>query len=103
MKSAKCVDNERTNRIGCGAAYSGKLQHCVAKVPWSNHPDGRAHITASLSTIDLMWEKGYHDPKGENDWPAEPSSIGLVQDSFGRWIQPISDKDKERLIQLRRK
>jgi hypothetical protein len=58
---ATCSDNTRLGRIGCGATYHGELQHSVAKVSWSTHPDGMAHITASLSLIDILWNKGGGD------------------------------------------
>lgn len=87
---ATCTDNTTLGRIGCGATYSGEMQHCVAVVPWSTHPDGMAHITAKSSTIDLMWAKG-------RGTLVEPSSIGLVRDDRGVWRRPISEEARARL------
>lgn len=86
-----CGDNPRIGRIGCGASFSGELQHSVAKVPWSTHPDGLAHITGRLSTIDLCWRKG------DGQTMANPADLGLEQDTRGIWRQPISDADRARL------
>lgn len=76
---SKCVDNSRLGRIGCGQEYSGELQHAVAKVPWSQYPDGMAHITAFLSTIDKCWRKG------ENGVMANPKDLGFIQNDKGVW------------------
>lgn len=86
------MDNDRTDRIGCGMEYSGELQHSVAKVPWSEWPDGRAHMTASLSVIDECWRKG------ENGGMADPTTQGFVQDpNSGRWRKPMDEETKARL------
>lgn len=79
---AKCVDNTRLGRIGCGQEYSGELQHCVAEVPWSEFSDGRAHVTAYLSTIDRCWRKG------TNNTMANPKDLGYVQNDKGVWRNP---------------
>ena len=80
---SKCVDNSRLGRIGCGQEYSGELQHSVAKVSWSEFPDGLAHVTAYLSTIDRCWSKG----KGEM---LNPKDLGFVQNDKGVWRSPNS-------------
>lgn len=89
-----CVDNPALGLIGCGQSYGGELQHSVARVPWSAHPDGRAHVTASLSVIDRCWEKG----RGQM---ADPVQLGYEQDSRGLWRRPLSDEDRLRLAQIR--
>lgn len=81
-----CSDNHRLGRTSCGQTYGGEMQHCVARVSWSEHDDGYAHVTAKLGTIELMWRKG----KGAGE-PAEPSSIGLHQDARGVWRRPGVD------------
>jgi hypothetical protein len=86
-----CTDNHRLGRIGCGASFSGELQHSVAKVPWSTHSDGMAHITGRLSTIDLCWRKG------TGNVMANPADIGLEQDHRGVWRQPMTDAARARL------
>lgn len=53
--SGTCVDNPVLNITGCGAVYGGEIQHSVASVPWSTLPDGKAHITGKLSTIERCW------------------------------------------------
>ena len=54
---ASCVDNERLGRIGCGTKFSGNQQHSVAKVEWSEHPDGMAHVTfASIEAPEMCWK-----------------------------------------------
>lgn len=92
---ATCVDNPATGRTGCGASFSGQLQHSVAKVPWSTHPDGLAHITGRLSTIDMCWSKG------DGTTMANPADIGLEQDSRGIWRQPMTPADRARLAAMR--
>lgn len=78
-----CVDNPALGLIGCAQSYGGELQHSVARVPWSEHPDSRAHVTASVSVIDRCWSKG----RGQM---AEPSTIGLTQrDGQGQWRVPL--------------
>lgn len=91
---AKCVDNERIGRIGCGATYFGEMQHCIAKVPWSNHSDGMAHITAPAKVIDLLWF---------GDSLRNPIEMNLEQDSRGVWRKPISESERKRLNALGRK
>ena len=78
-----CSDNHRLGRVSCGQTYGGEMQHCAARVSWSEHEDGYAHVTAELGTIELMWRKG----KGTGE-PAEPTSIGLHQDARGVWRRP---------------
>lgn len=78
---AKCVDNERLGRIGCGQEYTGELQHSVAKVPWSQYPDGMAHITGSASTIEKCWH---------GNTMVHPNTMGFTQDAKGIWRQPQS-------------
>lgn len=92
---AECSDNDRTDRIGCGLSYSGELQHSVAVVPWSEWPDGRAHMTASLSVIDECWRKG---TKGQM---ADPASLGFECDDNGRWRRPMDEETKTRLAEMR--
>lgn len=60
-----CGNNDRTGRIGCGATFRGRQQHAVARVPWSQHPDGRAHITFSNEgNADLCWKgEEFQDPE----------------------------------------
>ncbi len=79
--SATCSDNHRLGRIGCGATFGGEMQHSVAKVSWSTHPDGMAHITAKDSTIRHLWAKG-------KDEMANPADVGLHQDARGVWRRP---------------
>ncbi len=86
---ATCTDNPSTGRIGCGATFSGERQHCIARVPWSTHPDGRAHITAAVSTIDTMWRKG-------GAAPAHPAECGFVELEPGRWGTPMSEAALDR-------
>lgn len=51
-----CTDNSRLDLTGCGATYNGRQQHSVARVGWSTHPDGRAHVTFTTETAaDLCW------------------------------------------------
>lgn len=88
---ATCGDNERLGVFACGDCYSGELQHSVARVSWSDWPDGRAHVTASLSVIDTCWRKG------KNGEMANPADLGFVKDANGRWRQPMSEEDRERL------
>ena len=92
---ATCVDSHRIGRIGCGASFSGELQHSVAKVSWSTHSDGMAHITGRLSTIDMCWKKG------DGKTMANPADIGLTQDERGVWRQPMSDASRARLAEIR--
>lgn len=88
-----CTDNTRLGRIGCGATFSGALQHCVARVPWSRFPDGLAHVTASLSVIDQCWRKGAQ--------MADPATLGFEQDQSGRWRRPMSETQRAHLAQIR--
>ena len=93
---SECTDNDRLGVFACGDCYSGELQHSLAKVLWSDWPDGRAHDTASLSVIDTCWRKG------TNGQMADPVTLGFVKDSNNRWRMPMSDEDRERLRQARR-
>lgn len=52
---ATCTDNPRLGIIGCGARYTGERQHSIARVAWSEHGDGRAHITGSVTQIERLW------------------------------------------------
>lgn len=90
---AICTDNARLGRIGCGASYTGETQHSVAKVSWSTHPDGMAHISAADSTILKLWGKG-RKSGGEMAHPAEH---GFVQNENGRWGTPMSEERLERI------
>lgn len=92
---AECVDNDRIERIGCELSYSGELQHCVARVSWSEWPDGRAHMTASLSVIEECWRKG----KGGE--MADPSTLGFEVDDNGRWRKPLDEAARARLAAWR--
>lgn len=85
-----CRDNHRLGRIGCGASYSGNTQHSVATVSWSRHPDGQAHVTASLGVIERLW-------RNQRTEMADPAALGYAQDSNGRWRQPMSEADKARM------
>ena len=80
----KCTNNTRLNRIGCGQEFSGELQHSVVKVSWSQYEDGRAHITASSSTINKCWSL---NKEGKMSNPAD---LGFTQDERGIWRQPQS-------------
>lgn len=84
-----CTDSPRCGRIGCGGTYGGELQHCVARVSWSQFPDGLAHVTASLSVIERLWSIGF-GPKGSGEL-ANPAEHGYEQDERGRWRQPMAD------------
>lgn len=78
-----CTNNPRLGIIGCAQRYGGELQHSVALVSWSEHPDSRAHVTASLSVIDRCWTKG----RGQL---ADPATIGLTQrDGSQQWRVPL--------------
>lgn len=90
---SECVTNTTLGRVGCGATFTGEMQHCVAKVAWSEHADGMAHITGRLSSIEKCWKKG-----GEM---VHPASVGLVQDDRGVWRAPISDEQRASLAALR--
>ena len=81
--AATCGDVPALGIIGCGATYGGEMQHSVARADWSERPDGRAHITGRLGTIDRCWAKGH----GEL---ANPADIGLHQDIRGAWRQPAA-------------
>jgi len=87
----RCVDNTRLGRIGCGQTYFNEMQHCVAKVSWSEYPDGMAHITAPLKVIDLLW----YDNTLRN-----PIDLGLEQNERGVWRKPLSESEKNRLKSL---
>lgn len=92
--SGTCTDNPRLGRVGCGATFGGEMQHCIAKAPWSTHADGMVHITAKLSTIELLWAKG-------GSHPANPVDLGMTQDDRGVWRRPMSDEARERLASVR--
>lgn len=88
-----CTDNTRLGIIGCGAEYGGERQHCVARAGWSTQPDGRAHITGALSTIDSLWrgEKMMH--------PSERGYSELRPGYWGnenpRWATPESRESRD--------
>jgi len=88
---SKCTNNERLSRVSCGCEFGGELQHCVARVSWSEYPDGRAHVTAVLSTIDTMWAKG------NGHEPANPADLGFVRNERGVWRRPMDPETRERL------
>lgn len=72
----ECRSVPRLGIVGCGRQYSGETQHSVAKVAWSAHPDGRAHVTGTREAIDLLWEKGVM---------REPATVEAVEtDERGR-------------------
>ena len=85
--SGACTDNPRLGITGCGATYSGEMQHCVAAVSWSEHTDGKAHITARLSTLERLWRKNTLAN------PAETSDLML--DGHGRWVKPMSVAERK--------
>lgn len=93
---ATCTNNDRLGRIGCGQTFSGEMQHCVASVPWSEWPDGLAHVTARLSVIDKCWSKG------KGGVMANPADLGFVQDDRGVWRHPMTDEARARLAEVRR-
>ncbi len=76
-----CRDNTATHRQGCGASYSGNQAHCVARAPWSTHPDGLCHETfASPGIADKHWTKLGH---------VNPFEVaGLTLDGRGVWHGP---------------
>ena len=80
-----CVDNPRLGRSGCGATYSGRVQHSVARVPWSTHPDGLAHVTfTGEDASDLCWRGGtMRDPATVRH--PKTGELLLEQDERGRW------------------
>jgi hypothetical protein len=86
---AKCTDNTRLGRVGCGATYSGEMQHSVARVPWSEHPDGLAHITGRYTTIDVCWRKAVRGVM------ADPKTLDLVQNERGVWARPMRESARE--------
>lgn len=89
-----CTDSPRSGRIGCGATYTGELAHCVATAPWSTHPDGLAHITATDGVIARLWQLG-------RTHPANPAEHGYTQDGRGRWRKPLTDDQRAALAALR--
>lgn len=94
-----CSDNHRLGRVSCGQTYGGEMQHCVARVSWSEHEDGYAHVTAKLGTIELLWSKGFG--KNGNGEMAEPSSVGLHQDARGVWRRPGREPDIGAIVDVR--
>lgn len=79
-----CTDNTRLGLIGCGAPYTGNAGHSVAEVPWSTHPDGRAHVTfASDEACLACWSAaGMRDPATLR---GRDSELLLEQDGRGYW------------------
>lgn len=93
MSQSSCKDNTRLGRIGCGATYSGRVQHSVVKVPWSTYPDGMAHLTFTGDRAsDVWWAEGCPDPT---------TCDRLERDALGRWGVRLSDRDRERLTTSR--
>ena len=88
---ARCSDNPRLGRIGCGQEFGGEMQHCVARVDWSEYPDGMAHMTARLSTIEKCWAKGVDGRM------ANPADLGIERNERGVWRTPMTDEARERL------
>lgn len=83
--SGKCVDNPVLGIVGCGASFGGEMQHCVAPAGWSQHADGKAHITGRLSTIEKCW---IAPTKGARAVLVDPATIpGLIEDGRGVWRQ----------------
>jgi hypothetical protein len=79
---ATCTDSPRSGRIGCGATFSGRRQHSVARVSWSQHPDGLAHETFSTEqNVDRCWRNGQM---------VDPRSLPtkLMQGADGVWRAP---------------
>ena len=89
---SRCTSSKRLRRVACDCEFGGELQHCVARVSWSEHPDGRAHVTAVASTIDQMWAKG------DGTEPANPADLGFVRNDRGVWRRPMDDITKSRLF-----
>jgi hypothetical protein len=89
-----CTDNPRLGLVGCGQTYSGKMCHSVARVPWSSHPDGRAHATfPSNAMADRCWRGDrMHNPAGLVD--AKRDAV-FRQDARGIWRG--AEKWQERL------
>lgn len=96
---SECKDSPRVGRISCGGTYGGELQHCVARVSWSQFPDGLAHVTASLSVIERLWSIGF-GPKGSGEF-ANPADHGYEQDERGRWRMPMTDDERAQVATLR--
>jgi hypothetical protein len=91
--SATCVDNPRLGLVGCGATYGGEVQHSVARVPWSTSPDGMAHITGRLSTIDKCWAFG------KDGVLTDPINVsGLQLDARNVWRQEMSEQRRASLV-----
>lgn len=90
-----CKDNPRAGRIGCGATFNGRQQHAVARVDWSTHADGRAHVTFSNeNTADLCWRgETMRDPATLVDKHGKPR---LRQDDKGIWRYPGERPDSLR-------
>jgi len=77
-----CNDNHRLGLVGCGASYNGRQQHSVARVSWSDQPDGRAHLTFTTeANVDKCWK---------GDTMRHPTGIGLVANQRGVWHSPQS-------------
>lgn len=79
-----CTDNHRLGRIGCGAKFVGRQQHAVDRVNWSDHPDGRAHVTFSNEGVADLCQKGeqFVDPGTVVDKHDQPR---LRCDDKGVW------------------
>ena len=93
---ATCSNNPRLGRVGCGQTFGGEMQHSVARVSWSTHPDGMAHITGRLSTIEACWSQGLG--KNGNGEMANPVDLGFHQDARGVWRQPGRDEEVSNFI-----
>jgi len=90
-----CTDSTTNHRKNCGQQFGGELQHCVARVSWSEFPDGLAHVTASLSVIERLWSLGF-GPNGSGEL-ANPAIYGYEQDERGRWRMPMTDDERDAL------
>jgi hypothetical protein len=91
---SRCTDNPRAGRTGCGATYTGGMAHSVARVPWSTHPDGRAHITFGTDKASLVCWRG--------DTMRDPSTITtkdgrnvFAQDERSVWRYAPPDQPRE--------
>lgn len=82
--TVRCTDNPRLALVGCGATYGGERQHSVARVSWSEHPDGRAHQTfATVRAADMCWHGDtMRDPRTLHRRNGNPV---VKQDAAGIW------------------
>ena len=83
--ATSCKDNQRMNRQGCGATYSGNMVHCTAAAEWSTHPDGLCHET--FSTYSAM-DRHLGVSRSGDLWHRDPRGVdGLHRDDRGAWRQ----------------